>query len=390
MESVGMNHPACDLIPFGDFYRGKRVLVTGHTGFKGSWLCEWLLLLGAEVHGYALRPPSSPALFETLGLSKRLVHVEGDIRSQAALRAAIAEARPDVIFHLAAQPLVRASYLAPIDTFSVNVIGTAEVIEAARTLATPCSVICITTDKCYENREWHYGYRESDALGGHDPYSASKAAAEIVIASLRNSFCSTPDTVTRIASARAGNVIGGGDWAVDRIFPDCMRALAAGAEIVVRNPKSVRPWQHVLEPLSGYLVLAWQLHEAHGDAVSEFAAAFNFGPNAEAQQSVSRLVDEIVRYWPGKWKTATEHHAPHEAGRLALSIEKASALLSWRPVWNFAEGVEHSVDWYRLHAVDPNHMGSFTRNQIKDYQQAAYSRGIAWSGAGNGYRSHVG
>ena len=238
---------------FCGLYAGKRVLVTGHTGFKGSWLCEWLLGLGAKVTGYSLSPPTQPALFEQLGLAGRLRHIIGDIRDLPGLSRALRKARPDFVFHLAAQPLVRDSYANPVETFAVNLMGTVHVLEALRSVRHPCAAVFITTDKCYENREWAYGYREDDPLGGSDPYSASKGAAELAISSYRRSFFGSHPV--RIASARAGNVIGGGDWAVDRIVPDCMRALEKGKPIPVRNPKATRPWQHVLEPLSGYLWL---------------------------------------------------------------------------------------------------------------------------------------
>ena len=243
---------------FSGIYCGKTVLVTGHTGFKGAWLAEWLLALGARVHGYALESPTEPALFHQLGLADRLQHELGDVRDAAGVRQSVARAQPDFVFHLAAQALVRASYVQPLETYATNVLGTANVLDALRTLEKPCAAVFITTDKCYENREWVHGYREEDPLGGHDPYSSSKAAAEIAIASWRRAFFR--EHPVRIASARAGNVIGGGDWALDRIIPDCIRSLQAGQPIAVRNPNATRPWQHVLEPLSGYLGLAALLY----------------------------------------------------------------------------------------------------------------------------------
>lgn len=357
---------------FGSAYRGRRVLVTGHTGFKGSWLTEWLLALGAEVTGFSLPAPTEPALFDQLGLAGRIRHCVGDIGDLAQWRQAVADARPEFVFHLAAQPLVRSSYADPVGTFDVNVLGTVRVLEGLRGLGSPCSVICVTTDKCYENREWHYGYREVDPLGGHDPYSASKAAAEIAIASYRSSFFS--HSPVRVASARAGNVIGGGDWALDRIVPDSVRALAAGAPIPVRNRHATRPWQHVLEPLSGYLWLA-----ARQAADGRLADAFNFGPGHDANRTVAELVDQIVRHWPGTWMDQTRPDAPHEAGRLQLSTDKANSLLAWSPVWRFPEAVEATVRWYRLAAEQPDQLAQFTRIQIAAYEDAARRQAVAWS-----------
>ena len=359
---------------FQHAYVGKRVFVTGHTGFKGSWLCEWLLELGAEVTGYSLPSPTSPALFEQLGLATRLHHLEGEILEPVPLRAAIAKCQPDFVFHLAAQPLVRASYTDPVRTFEVNVLGTVQVLEALRSLAKPCAVVCVTTDKCYENREWLYGYREEDPLGGHDPYSASKAAAEIVIGSYRKSFFTHHPV--RVASARAGNVIGGGDWAVDRIVPDSIRALAAGQPIAVRNRHATRPWQHVLEPLSGYLWLGARL------AASEaFASAFNFGPSHDADRTVAELVVELLRHWPGNWEDQTDPQAVHEAGRLQLATDKAHALLGWSPAWNFSEAVAATVEWYRLASQNPSaeDLRLSTKNQILQYTEAARAAKVSWA-----------
>ncbi len=240
---------------FANAYQGKRVLITGHTGFKGAWMTEWLLSLGAEVTGFSLPPPSTPSLFDQLGLSTRINHIQGDVRDQSAVLAALEQAKPDLVFHLAAQPLVRLSYAQPLETYATNVMGTVNILESIRLLNNKCSVICITTDKCYENKEWIHSYREEDPMGGHDPYSSSKGAAELVIASYRRSYFSSSDSPIKLASARAGNVIGGGDWALDRIVPDCIRALKRGESIPVRNRIATRPWQHVLEPLSGYLWL---------------------------------------------------------------------------------------------------------------------------------------
>lgn len=355
-------------------YQGRRVLVTGHTGFKGSWLCEWLLLLGAEVHGFSQPPPTKPALFEQLELGGRMKHRIGDVRDAAALRKVITEIRPDYIFHLAAQPLVRLSYEKPIETYEVNVMGTANLLESLRTADWPCAVVVVTSDKCYENREWIYGYRESDPLGGHDPYSSSKAMAELMTAAYRNSFFKGHPV--KIASARAGNVIGGGDWATDRIVPDCIRALQQKRSIPVRNRRATRPWQHVLEPLSGYLWLAAQVRASSG---TEFCSAFNFGPGHEANRAVAELVEQILRHWPGSWEDKTDPKAVHEAQFLQLSSDKAHALLHWSPVWTFSSAVEQTTRWYEKVSKEPGSAARMTVEQIRSYSEAATSAGIPWA-----------
>ncbi len=352
-------------------YQGKSVLVTGHTGFKGSWLCEWLLLLGAEVHGYSQPPPTKPALFEQLELAGRMKHRIGDVRDAGALRKVIGEIRPDYIFHLAAQPLVRLSYEKPIETYEVNVMGTANLLESLRIADWPCAVVVVTSDKCYENREWIYGYRESDPLGGHDPYSSSKAMAELVTAAYRNSFFKGHPV--KIASARAGNVIGGGDWAADRIVPDCIRALQEKRAIPVRNKRATRPWQHVLEPLNGYLLLAARLSEA-GDPNPQLCSAFNFGPGHEANQTVAELVQEILKHWPGRWEDKSDPKTGHEAHLLQLSSDKANALLHWSPVWNFRAAVEQTIAWYRC---SEEARLQLTRRQIAEYCQYASRNKVA-------------
>jgi CDP-glucose 4,6-dehydratase len=374
---------------FLDQYRGKRVLLTGHTGFKGAWLAEWLLALGAEVTGFALPPPTEPSRVRQLGLPTRLRHIEGDIRDLAALRETFAALRPDFVFHLAAQPLVRLSYEQPVETFAANVLGTAHVLEAARLAADPahpCSIVAITTDKCYENREWVHSYREEDPMGGYDPYSASKGAAELVIASYRRSFFSAPDGPVRLASARAGNVIGGGDWALDRIVPDCIRALRRGEPIPVRNKVATRPWQHVLEPLSGYLWLGAALaRDGHGPAspfrfpLSAYASAFNFGPALASNRSVAELVQEILKHWPGRWEDKSDPHAPHEARLLNLATDKAHHLLGWSPAWPFAETLARTVAWYRAAAEPGSDLHALTTGQIAAYTAAAHAAGLAWA-----------
>lgn len=346
-------------------FAGKQVFLTGHTGFKGAWLAHWLTELGAKVTGYALQPEQASSLFEQLELSQRLYRSEiADIRDSVCLQDCLLESEPDFVFHLAAQPLVRRSYLQPVETYDVNVMGSLYLLEGLRQLSKPCAAVFITTDKCYENEETGRRYRESDALGGHDPYSSSKACAELVIASMRRSFFLDSENV-RIASARAGNVIGGGDWAEDRIVPDAMRSLAAGAAIEVRNPSAVRPWQHVLEPLHGYLRLAQALvDEAVETPVVDYCSAFNFGPSDDANQSVGVLVDEILKSWPGSWRDCSDPDALHEAHLLHLDISKAQALLNWQPVWGLGQSVQATVEWYRQMREQPADIIDFTSRQI--------------------------
>ena len=335
------------------FWRGRRVLITGHTGFKGSWLSLWLSQLGARVTGVALCPDTTPNLFSELELMQRLErHQLADIRDAQAVAAICAACQPQVVLHLAAQPLVRRSYRDPLGTWSTNVQGSLNLLEALKPLQHPCAVVMVTTDKVYANQEWAYGYRESDRLGGHDPYSASKAAAELAIASWRASFCGTAahqSAQLAIATARAGNVIGGGDWAEDRIVPDAMRALAAGRPVPVRNPQATRPWQHVLEPLGGYLRLAEVLTAelADGEGEKPCCTAFNFGPTLEANRPVWQLIEAALQHWPGEWEDHSQPAAPHEAGRLHLQIDKAHHQLGWQPQWSFHTTVARTVAWYR-------------------------------------------
>jgi len=363
-----------------DVFAHQRIFITGHTGFKGAWLCEWLLQAGADIWGYSLPAPTEPALFEQLDLGRRIRHHQiGDVRDLAAVRTAVETCQPDFVFHLAAQSLVRVSYEQPVETYATNVLGTVHVLEALRRLKKPCAAVMVTTDKCYENFERNEGYREEDPLGGHDPYSSSKAAAEIAIASYRRSFFPPARLITgdvppvAVASARAGNVIGGGDWAQDRIVPDCMRALARDQAIRVRNPRSTRPWQHVLEPLSGYLSLAAQMRSALLDRSSsrlaELCTAFNFGPARDSNRTVREVVEEIVRNWPGDWEDHSDPKAVHEAALLHLVTDKAQRVLGWQPRWAFAETVQRTVQWYRT-AADPGRLAAtadFTRRQIADY-----------------------
>jgi len=332
------------------FWLGRRVLLTGHTGFKGSWLNLWLQQNGALVWGYARDPEPEPNLFRKLMIERPAGsswhHRSADLADLSALKDWVQQSQPEVVLHLAAQPLVRLSYANPLETWATNVQGSLNLLEALKPLGHACSVVMITTDKVYENREWAYGYREPDRLGGHDPYSASKAAAEIAIASWRSSFCGTAPHQTphlRIATARAGNVIGGGDWAADRIVPDAMRALAAGEPISVRNPSATRPWQHVLEPLGGYLRLA----EALSNDPKPPCEAFNFGPYLESNRPVRDLVHTMLQHWPGAWVDQSDPAAPHEAGLLHLQIDKAHHRLNWQPRWDYATTIERTVGWYR-------------------------------------------
>ncbi|MFA5138742.1 MAG: CDP-glucose 4,6-dehydratase [Elusimicrobiota bacterium] len=323
-------------------FSGKTVLVTGHTGFKGSWLSLWLLRLGAEVVGYSLAPDTEPSLFSQLGLSGLMESRIGDVRDSKSLNAAFLSAKPEFVFHLAAQALVRRSYEDPVNTFTTNVEGTARVLEAVRKTDSVRVCQIITSDKCYENRESPRPYREDDPLGGHDPYSASKACAEIAVSSWRRSFFRKGDV--SVSSCRAGNVIGGGDWAEDRIVPDCIRSLMAGRDIPVRRPRSIRPWQFVLEPLSGYLMLA----AAQRREPAKFAGAWNFGPQEDKALTAAELVDRVIRRWgEGRWVAAEDPSAPHEAGLLRLDSGKARDILGWKPTYGVEQAVDETVSWYR-------------------------------------------
>lgn len=337
------------------FWRNKRVLVTGHTGFKGSWLALWLVELGAKVFGYALEPDTNPSLFQQLSLERDIDHLIADIRDPAAVASRVASVRPDVVFHMAAQPLVRRSYADPLLTWQTNVMGTVHLLEALRRLHEPCAVVVVTTDKVYENRETCEAFSETDRLGGHDPYSSSKAACELAVDSWRKSFFPANCPV-RIATARAGNVIGGGDWAEDRIVPDLVRALAAGQPVVVRNPNAVRPWQHVLDPLSGYMRLAERLLTS---ADASYRTAFNFGPDASGTRSVRDLVELAFTAWPGSFELAAIGPAPHEAQLLTLANTKAGRSLGWTPTWLFREAVFATVGWYQA-----SHQGAAARNLV--------------------------
>ena len=356
------------MILFDDAYRGRRVLVTGHTGFKGGWLCLWLARLGAHVSGIALDPDTSPSHWDLLGLginARRL-----DLRDAAALREAVREARPEIVFHLAAQSLVRRSYRDPLGTWSTNVMGTANLLDACRDVGGLRAVVIATSDKCYQNNEWCWGYRETDPLGGNDPYSASKAATELLVASYRRSFFAGGEAAL-IATARAGNVIGGGDWSEDRLVPDIVRAIAAGAEVQIRSPRARRPWQHVLEPLSGYLLLGAQLLRGR----DMFASAWNFGPGPEANLEVAGFLDAFAALWPDLFWRADDVQGPYEAGQLNLDSARARTELGWRPVWEISEAIERTVAWYRHHAT---HGLACSDSQIDAFEQDAARGDAVW------------
>jgi CDP-glucose 4,6-dehydratase len=328
------------------FWTGKKVFITGHTGFKGSWLAIWLNMLGADVVGYALDPLTSMDNFVLSGIGAHMRHETGDIRDFDHLKRLVVESKPEIVFHLAAQPLVRESYNSPKETYDVNVGGTVNVLECCRLSESVRTIINVTTDKCYENKEWVWGYRENDRLGGYDPYSSSKACSELVTEAFRKSFFNPEEFVRHgksLASARAGNVFGGGDWQVDRIIPDCIRHLERNEPIIVRNPHAIRPWQHVLEPLSGYLLLAEKLHVSP----TVFASAWNFGPEESSFLKVGSLVDAVVKAWgSGSWKDLSMPGAVHEAHLLKLDIAKAKNMLGWSPVWHIDKAVGETLGWY--------------------------------------------
>lgn len=361
---------------FGGVYKGRRVFITGHTGFKGSWLSAWLLGLGAEAAGFSIGIPSRPSNFEALELAGRMRDTRGDVRDRGALGAAMRDFEPDIVFHLAAQPLVRASYEDPTGTIETNVLGVMNVLEEARRLSTVRAVVIITSDKCYRNDEWVWGYRENDRLGGSDPYSASKGCAELVAHSYFDSFYQNG---AACATARAGNVIGGGDWAKDRIVPDCARAWMENRAVEIRNPLSTRPWQHVLEPLSGYLALGRKLIENSGEGGPR-GQSYNFGPSADVNMPVGKVVSALGGWWPGfqSVMAGAGDGARKESGLLKLCCDKALAELGWKAALGFDETIKYTADWYAEYRGGGN-MRDFTDRQIEAYCGAAKERGLEWA-----------
>jgi len=360
---------------FNGIYHNKSVLITGHTGFKGSWLALWLSTMGAKVTGYSLRPPTEPNHFDLLDLD--LNSIIGDIRDAKNLTEVFKQQQPEIVFHLAAQPIVSLSFKGPVETFSSNVMGTINVFEASRESGTVRAIVNVTSDKCYENREWPWGYREIDPLGGYDPYSASKGCSEIIASCWRNSFFNLEhygnSHHTLLSSCRAGNVIGGGDWAVDRLIPDLMRAASQNSRVRIRNPHATRPWQHVLEPLSGYLLLGQRLLEGR----KEFAEAWNFGPSEDGDATVEQFVGQVQKAWPKiAYETGTVSNQPHEAGMLRLDCSKALAKLQWRPVWARKTAVEKTALWYRAF-YESNEVKSM--ENFHSYIADAKSKNCAWA-----------
>jgi len=343
-----------------NFWKNRRVIVTGHTGFKGSWLSLWLQHLGAKVTGISLDPPTNQNLYKQAKIANCMISLRQDIRNGEALKKIFQQQQPEIVFHLAAQPLVRHSYNAPVETYETNVMGTLHVLEAIRTIDSVQASILVTTDKCYQNREWHWGYREIDPMGGHDPYSSSKGAAELLIASYRYSY------IPNIASVRAGNVIGGGDWAEDRLIPDIIRAFQKTETVEIRYPDAIRPWQHVLEPLSGYMQLAEQMTKKP----KQYAEAWNFGPNDEDVKSVEWIVKQMALQWRGNanWKIdKADHH--HEASHLKLDCSKAHAELNWKPKWNLQTALQKIITWHQAETEKKN-MKEVTLSQIKEYMES--------------------
>ncbi len=353
------------------FWQGKRVFLTGHTGFKGSWLSIWLQSLGAEVTGYALNPPTNPSLFEVAKVADGIKSNIGDIRDLNALQNSMEDASPEIVIHMAAQPLVRYSYANPVETYSTNVMGSVNLLEVVRNTKSVKAVVNVTSDKCYENREWLWGYREDEAMGGYDPYSNSKGCAELITSAYRASFFN-PENYEKhgvaVASARAGNVIGGGDWAGDRLIPDFIRAIAAGETVVIRSPNAIRPWQHVLEPLSGYLILAEKLYTEG----SQFADAWNFGPNDSDAKSVEWIINKLVDNWGdgAVFKIDSSASDLHEAHFLKLDCSKARMSLGWKPNWDAVEAIRRICAWHKAH-LDGQDMKMYVLREIEQYQKAA-------------------
>lgn len=364
---------------FGNIYKNKKVLITGNTGFKGSWLSTWLIKLGADVYGVSKDIPTSPSMFKVLNLEQKTSYFREDIRNYSKLKGIIEKIKPDFLFHMAAQPIVVTSYKDPLDTISTNVMGTTNVLEALRVLNNKCTAIIITSDKCYDNVEWVWGYKETDKLGGKDIYSGSKGAAELVIKSYYHSFFKdTNKSNVRIASVRAGNVIGGGDWADYRIVPDCIRAWIKGESVEIRSPKATRPWQHVLEPLSGYLTIAKALYYN----LSLNGESFNFGPHAEYSKTVMELLEDISKYWNLKQKPSylsNKISEFHEAGLLKLNCDKALFHLKWIPTLDYKKLIEFTSTWYYNYYNSEKDMLEYTMKQITEFEKIAISKNIPWT-----------
>ena len=350
------------------FWRDRRVLVTGHTGFKGSWLSLWLQSLGANVSGYALSPPTQPSLFELAKVGQGMDSAIGNVQDLEGLHRAIARFRPEVVFHLAAQSVVRLSYDEPVETFATNVMGTVNLLESVRDSADVRAVVVVTSDKCYENREWEWGYRENEPMGGRDPYSSSKGCAELVAAAYRASYFSSAGARAAVATVRAGNVIGGGDWTIDRLVPDVMRAITEGRPMVIRNPGAIRPWQHVLEPLGGYLILAEHLC----DRGAEYAEAWNFGPRDEDCSTVGWIVAQLAEQWGEGLRWEVEGGAqPHEARYLKVDSSKARARLGWKPRWDLGTALRAIVRWHKAHLGGAD-MRGLVLDQVREYTSTAF------------------
>lgn len=349
------------------FWENKKVFITGHTGFKGSWLSLWLYSMGAKVTGYALSPPTKPSLYKLCKIDELISSIIADIRDRKALENAILQVQPDIVIHMAAQPLVRESYINPAETYEINVMGTVNIFDAVRKCVSVKAVVNITTDKCYENNEWPWGYRENEPMGGYDPYSNSKSCSELITASYRNSFFNIKDYDKHgvaIASARAGNVIGGGDWAKDRLIPDCVKSLLNNENIIIRSPKSIRPWQHVLEPLSGYLLLAQKLYQEG----PRYAEGWNFGPEDNDAKPVDWIVNKLCKKWADDASYVIDKGPhPHEANYLKLDISKAKSRLKWHPRWNLETALDKIVEWTLVYNENKN-IREITLKQIKEYQ----------------------
>jgi CDP-glucose 4,6-dehydratase len=364
---------------FSNTFKNKKVLITGNTGFKGSWLSTWLIGLEADVYGISKDIPTKPSMFEVLNLKEKVTHYNEDVRDYGAIKKIIEEVRPDFLFHMAAQAIVVTSYIDPVDTISTNIMGTTNVLEALREINHKCTAIIITSDKCYDNVEWVWGYKETDSLGGKDIYSASKGAAEIVFESYYHSyFKNTQKSNIRAVTVRAGNVIGGGDWADHRIVPDCIRAWIEGKSVEIRSPKATRPWQHVLEPLSGYLAVAEMLHKD----ISLNGESFNFGPHAEYSKTVKDLLDDLSKYWELQQSSSflsKETSDFHEAGLLKLNCDKALYYLKWLPTLDYEKLIEFTSKWYFNFYNSEVNMLEYTSNQIKEYQNIAVSKDIKWT-----------